>query len=238
MKKNSIGKYLLFAGMGMSALFTQNSYAQTLTVKVDNLTNGIYFTPILVATHPSATHIFELGQAASTSLQAMAEGGNISMLTADLGGVNATITAANTSPLGPGKSTTTTAFTPTAGNTNLSIAGMMLPTNDGFIGMDDMSIPTAAGTYTYYLNAYDAGTEANNELVNGGGAPGVLGIPACPATNCGTGGTGVAAADTNTVVHIHRGALGDTNSAGGVSDLDSTMHRWLNPVARVTITVN
>ena len=44
-------------------------------------------------------------------------------------------------------------------------------------------------------------------------------------------------ADANTTVHIHRGALGDTDAAAGVSDLDSRVHRWLNPVIRVTITV-
>ena len=61
----------------------------------------------------------------------------------------------------------------------------------------------------------------------------------------GTGGTGVGAQIVNGEiedgedgpVHIHRNALGDTDSAAGASDLDSTVHRWLNPVARVVITV-
>jgi len=47
-----------------------------------------------------------------------------------------------------------------------------------------------AGTYTFYLDAYDAGTEVNNEIVNGAGAPGQLGIPADPQANNGTGATG------------------------------------------------
>ena len=46
-----------------------------------------------------------------------------------------------------------------------------------------------------------------------------------------------ASADTNKMIHIHRGILGDTNTSGGVSDLDSRVHRWLNPVARITVTV-
>ena len=38
-------------------------------------------------------------------------------------------------------------------------------------------------------------------------------------------------------VHIHRNALGDSDPTGGASDLDSSIHRWLNPVARVVVTV-
>ncbi len=115
---------------------------------------------------------------------------------------------------------------------------MMLPTNDGFVGLDSWEIPTTAGTYTIWLNAYDAGTEANNELIaDGSGAPGTPGIPAAPGGNAGMNGTGLTDAQSNANVHVHRGALGDDNLAGGASDLDNTVHRWLNPVAKVTITV-
>ena len=100
-----------------------------------------------------------------------------------------------------------------------------------------MTIPEEAGTYVWHLNAYDAGTEANDEQLTGGGAPGAAGIPADPGGQAGTNGTGVAAADTNPNVHIHRNVLGDTDPTGGESDLDSTVHRWLNPVVRVIVTV-
>jgi hypothetical protein len=32
--------------------------------------------------------------------------------------------------------------------------------------------------------------------------------------------------------------LGDTDPFGGISDLDSTVHRWQNPVAEVIIEVH
>ena len=109
------------------------------------------------------------------------------------------------------------------------------------------------------LHAYDAGTELNDELnstrtditeagtgnaLGGYGLPGVAGVGASPVA-VGVGGTGVGAVvsageiedGTDGPVHIHRGILGDTSLTGGASDLDSTAHRWLNPVARVTITV-
>ncbi len=115
---------------------------------------------------------------------------------------------------------------------------MMLPTNDGFVGLNSWKIPTEAGTYTINLNAYDAGTEQNNELVvEGSGAPGTPGIPAAPGGDAGTGGTGILSGDTNTSIHIHPGSLGDDDLEAGNSDLSNTVHRWLNPVAQLTVTV-
>ena len=123
-------------------------------------------------------------------------------------------------------------------NDALSVVAMLLPTNDAFAGLNSVNIPMAAGTYEFLLPAFDSGTEANDELVTGGGAPGVAGIPADPGGLTGTGGTGAATTDANTTVHIHRNTLGDTDATGGSSDLDSRVHRWLNPVVRVVVTVN
>ena len=50
-------------------------------------------------------------------------------------------------------------------------------------------------------------------------------------------GTGIMDSSNNEKVHIHPGVLGDTDMNGGASDLDSRVHRWLNPVARVTVIV-
>ncbi len=36
-------------------------------------------------------------------------------------------------------------------------------------------------------------------------------------------------------VHIHRGVMGDDDLDGGISDLDSSLHRWDGPVARIVI---
>ena len=167
----------------------------------------------------------------------MAECGDISGLVTDLGSNADVMENPAMGLLAPAGSTTTMLNTQ-AGHTHLSLVAMILPTNDAFVGLDAMTIPTTAGTYTYYLNAYDAGTEANNELLDTNGcAPGMAGIPAMPGSGYGTGGSGVSAADTNTMVHIHRGVLGDTNPNGGASDLDSTIHRWQNPVAKVVVTV-
>lgn len=208
-----------------------------MRIEVTNLTNAIYFTPLLISAHSPEAHMFQVGTTASTSLQAMAEGGDISSLDTDLAslGANNVVDPAN-GLLAPGASTHTT-FMAGRHNRFLSLVAMLLPTNDGFVGLDAIRIPKKRGTYTYYLNGYDAGTEANDEIINGGGSPGTPGIPADPGGNSGTGGGGVTGADNNTAVHVHRGIVGDTDDTGGASDLSSAVHQWINPVAKVVITI-
>ena len=87
------------------------------------------------------------------------------------------------------------------------------------------------------MNGYDAGTEVNDEIidtVNGGADDG---IPAAPGMDAGTGASGVTDMEANQTVHIHRGNTGDTSLTAGISDVDSRIHRWLNPVAKVVVTV-
>lgn len=226
---------ILGAAIAVASIQTQ---AQQLDIKITNLTQGIYFTPFLVAAHNADGKLFTVGAQASTNLQMMAEGGDISGLSSDLNAISADI---NENPaeglLAPAMSTSLMLDT-SDGNHYLSIVSMLLPTNDGFVGLNSWMIPEEPGTYTIDLNAYDAGTEANDEVVNGGGAPGMPGIPVDPSGHGGTGASGVTDMESNTMIHIHRGSLGDDDMSGGKSDLNNTVHRWLNPVARITVTVN
>ena len=215
-----------------------SAQAADVSVKLTNLTHGIYFTPFMVAAHGSGTDLFEPGEAASQSLKQMAECGDLSGVEADLNAVGADL-AKNPAggALAPGTATTAT-LTTSDGNDRLSLVAMLLPTNDGFVGLDSKAIPAEAGSHTYYLDAWDAGSEANNELLaTGGCAVGTLGIPADPGGSAGSGGSGVTTSENNGTVHVHRGTLGDTNASGGSSDLDSTLHRWQNPVLKVEVTL-
>ena len=232
-------KKTLCAAALAASLAAAPAKATDFDVTITNLSNAIYFTPFLAVAHPDGTNLFATGQPASASLQAMAEGGDISGLEADVTALGATVVANPAGGLlGPTGSTTFNMNTDGTSNDRLSIVAMLLPTNDAFAGLNAIEIPTEPGTYTFNVNAYDAGTEANDEIVNGGGAPGTPGIPADPSGLSGTGGTGAAGPDANPNVHIHRGSLGDTDPTGGISDIDSRAHRWLNPIIRVTVTVN
>lgn len=232
-------KYLLAMAAISSLIAAPTASAVDFDVEIANITHGIYYTPFIAVAHTPENYLFRSGQPASANLQAMAEGGDISGLITDAQTNGSTYVA---NPAGgllpPANSTSFNMNTDGTNNTRLSIVAMLLPTNDAFAGLGSITIPTEPGTYVYNVDAYDAGTEANDEIVNGGGAPGTPGIPAAPGGFAGTGGTGVAGADNNTNVHIHRGSIGDSDVNGGKSDLDNTVHRWLNPVVRVTITVN
>ena len=209
-------------------LFSATSQAQDLTITLTNLTHGIYFTPTIAGAHDSDTSIFTATEAASAELESLAEGGDTSGVYSLLSTAGADLVE-STGPLAPASSTDLV-LSNSESNSYLSVAAMMLPTNDAFIGLDSWEIPTEAGTYTVYLNAYDAGTEVNDELASS--IPNPAFVP-----TIGSGGTGVATELSNTNVHIHPGVLGDADETGGRSDFNSSLHRWLNPVAKLTVVV-
>jgi hypothetical protein len=123
-------------------------FAADMSVSVSNLTRGLYFTPLLVGAHQADSNLFTSGTAASSSLQMMAEGGNTSDLATDLTAINTTIIENPASGLlGPGASTISNINTDAAtNNTQLNVVAMMLPANDGFIGLNGITLPTTAGT--------------------------------------------------------------------------------------------
>jgi hypothetical protein len=231
--RNLLGSIALL--LSPAALAAEYDYS----IEVLNLTGGTYFTPLLVAAHPASTGLFTPGMPASANLRSMAEGGAIAPLAMDLMNAGAkTLENPAAGLLAPGASTRAVLQNLDAANNRLSIVAMLLPSNDGFVALNAMPLPTQKGTYTYWLNAYDAGTEANNEI-RGSGAPGQPGMPVPPPleSKVGTGGTGVVGAQAEGFVHIHRGVLGDLDMSAGTSDINAAQQRWLNPIARVTVTV-
>lgn len=221
----------------LASLLTGAVQAAEIDVQIVNNTGANLFTPLLVTTHAHSTTLFKTGEAASASLQAMAEGGNIAHLVSDLTAESAHIVENPAAGLLNAGEHTSTKIMTDPKNDSLTLLAMILPTNDGFIALNNWKVPKKPGVYKVMLNAYDAGTEANDEQITGGGAPGEAGIPGDPNGNSGTGGTGIVGAEAEGFVHIHRGVLGDTDASGGASDLDATKHRWLNPVATAIITV-
>lgn len=190
----------------------------TYHVTITNLTNAVIFTPILVASQRRAVPIFELGAPASEELTAIAEGGDISGLGATLEADPHVIDVQDSGgPLMPGASVTVV-VSAAHGAQRVSLASMLLPTNDGFIALDSVKAPRH-GSKTYFSPGYDAGTEPNDEWCMHIPGPICGGAGPSPGEN----------PDDEGYVHIHRGMQ-------GVGELSPALYDWRNPVAKITVT--
>lgn len=195
--------------------------AYTYRVTVENLSENQAITPVVSATHDGGFRLFRNGHAASNGIQQLAENGGVPVLAAELMANSSVSSVAviGSAPIAPGSHVSTVISTD-PGNRRLSLAAMLICTNDGFTGQSSMVLPHALGAErTYYANSFDAGTEINTE------AYADL-VPPCD----GLGGTGMSdpALAENGVVHPHPGISG-----GG--DLTYADHGWSDPVLRITI---
>lgn len=183
----------------------------TYEVTITNLTRGTLFTPVFVATHKKNKKMFELGEMASIEVANMAEGGDTSGLPSVLDTDNH---ASAGDLLHPGMSVTLMVEAG-KGEKYLSVASMMLPTNDGFIAVNGVRLPKDGRTRTVMSPGYDAGSEPNDELC--------VSIPSCsgPSGAFSPGGG-------EDYVHIHAGIH-------GIGDLVAADHDWRNPAAKITI---
>ena len=188
---------------------------RTYAVSITNVTRGIMFTPILVATHQAGQRLWNLGQPASAALAIIAESGNTGPLAAMINATPKASTAASSGRLEAGK-TVTVNVTSLGDSNTLSVAAMMLPTNDGFIGVTNVPLPKDKEVLTYLSNGHDAGSEPNDELCAN-----------IPGPTCGGQG-GSPDAGGEGFVHIHAGIH-------GIGDLDAHEYDWRNPVARITV---
>jgi len=195
----------------------QVSYEVTIT----NLTRGQSFTPILVASHQDGLHLFALGEPASSELATLAEEGNTGPLESLLLANPAVKDTAVSSGLtGPGQ-TATVVVKGEAGFNRLSLAAMLIPTNDAFFALDNMAAPRGEHTLTLYSPAYDAGSERNDELC--------ASIPGPNFAECGgPGGGGQPSGGEEGYVHVHAGMH-------GIGDFDVATRDWRNPVAKIDI---
>ncbi len=105
----------------------------------------------------------------------------------------------------------------------LSVAGMLVSTNDAFVGLDGFAVPfglfSSSRRMIVNADAYDAGSEANTESCSH--------IPGPP---CGSPGVRVTDGAEG-FVHVHRGIQ-------DIAELDASTKDWRNPVARINIQRN
>jgi len=198
-----------------------DGHTRIYRVTVENLTQNQSFTPGVVATHSRDVRVFRPGRAASKGLQQLAENGGVPVLAEELGGVAGVsdVQVAGAEPIAPGESVEVL-ISADPGAWRLSLAAMLICTNDGFAGVSKIGLPGHLGrTNVTYGIAYDAGTEINTESY-------VDLVPPCD----GLGQTGESnpSLAQNGVVRRHRGIKGH-------ADLTKADHGWDDPVVKVTV---
>ena len=197
----------------------------TFEVTITNLTKGQTFTPQLLTTHKRGIHLFEAGAPASLSLELLAEAGDTAPLSADLSSYGAKVADIQTVPglLPPGASVTAT-ITASPRHRFLSMAAMLIPTNDTFVAADSIRLPWR-GTVAYTGIAYDAGTEANDQ--NCLNMPG----PRCPGGEAHSPGPNVG---DEGFVYVSNG-FHALPAEKGADVLGPAQYDWRNPVARIAV---
>ncbi|MBN4080162.1 spondin domain-containing protein [Beggiatoa alba] len=186
-------------------------------VTITNISHGEFFTPVMVASHKKGVKLFKLGEPASTALEDMAESGNTNPLKDSLLSSGQVLDVAQaTAALPPGKSVTLKVRM-SKRYSYISVASMLVPSNDAFIALNGMYVGNAKAPVTVYSPAYDAGSELNDELC--------VSIPG-PGFVCRGEGTNLETGEG--YVHIHPGIQ-------GIADLDKARFDWRNPTAKITI---
>jgi len=188
-------------------------------VSVTNLTYSQPLSPIALITHEDDFSGWSIGEAASTALETLAEGGDNSSFAA-LDGVD--MSTSGNGVLLPG-AMESMEISAEGSATYITISSMLVNTNDAFTGVTglDLAALEVGESLSFYLPVYDAGTEANSELA--GSIPG-------PAD----GGEGYnAARDDVDFVARHPGVVGQED--GYAESVLSAAHKFDSPVAMVTI---
>lgn len=196
------------------------SGSSRLEITVTNLTRGQQFTPILVATHKRGIKIFEAGQPASSQLATLAEEGDtgpLSVLLSSNPNVRSVVTGSGLT--NPGQSTTIV-IDRRGRFPRISVAAMLIPTNDAFFSVTDVSGPRSQGEVVLYSPAYDAGSERNDEQCGS--------IPGPSFNECGGAGGGGRIGQGEGFVHIHAGIH-------GIGSFKPSNRDWRNPVAKIVI---
>ncbi|MFT6270724.1 MAG: hypothetical protein ACJAVV_003563 [Alphaproteobacteria bacterium] len=209
------------------------------SVIVTNLTHGQPMAPLAIVVHEPGYYLFAAGQTATEGLENLAEGGSPAMLIGEAQDSVQFLDAVNSAGInGPGGTIdVTTVLVPELDmdNVRLSVATMLVDTNDGFAGINakDISNMEIGESRTFMAPVWDAGTEANSETA--ATMPG-------PAGGGGdAAGFDVARDDLVDTVRIHAGVVTKENAADpsmeglSTSILDQS-DRFDNPAAKIVIT--
>lgn len=216
--KTSLAWTVILSSLVLSACgssINEKKYKVTLT----NVTANQPLSPATIILHKSAYHLFQPGQMASVALEHLAEGGSNQEIFDEASADGAFVeSASGTGIIPPGGSETIDLNVDDTTDLNISVATMLVNTNDAFAGRGSSKIASLkkGESFSMHVPIWDAGTEANTEA--SGSMPG-------PAD----GGEGFNASrngDANFVA-IHQGVV--TNADGLATSVLGESHRFNNP---------
>lgn len=205
-------------------------------VTIVNLTTGQPFSPGVVVTHTAQADVYEVGQEASGGVKMIAEAGDPNPAGKELqgrAGIDHVMAfLRGISPMNVplprfyppnAPNALTVRVTASPGADRLSVVTMLTCTNDGFTGVDAVTLPTDFNAVAFTNQAYDARAEVNNErsefIVDPCfAAPGPIRRPPDGNQNAPESGA----------IVTHPGIQGS-------ADLRPEAHAWESPVVRVII---
>ena len=214
---------------------TASNYDRNATYKITiyNLTAGQALTPPVIATHTRRANVFSVGEEANDGVVQIAENGDLSVLISALAGNNNVKDyVVGDAPIVPAHDPGGSGFGGSASfeikasrkARFISFVSMLICTNDGFTGIDTVSLPHRKKTL--YAAAYETRTEQNTEdfadIV-----PPCQGLIGVGSDDAGTGMSNPQIAEDGVVIP-HPGVVGD-------NDLDSRVHDWADPVVKIVI---
>jgi len=228
---------LALTAFSSTAAGASDEHLRTYRVTLTNLTGGQPFSPPVAATHRPGLHMFQVGHLATDQLAAIAQDGNETPMFKLFNGANGVTQAVDVGrPLTPhgrvvASFTDTVTFDITAHRGDrLSLATMLICTNDGFLGLDGVRLPDDEAR-TFFLVGWDAGRENNTErqqdIVEPCSVLGPVVLPGVHPSPNHDSGPGLTTTPPEPI-HLHPGIT-------GVGDLTPALHNWKNPVARVSI---
>ncbi|MEO7868263.1 MAG: spondin domain-containing protein [Candidatus Eisenbacteria bacterium] len=213
---------MLLMMMTVASALADPAGTMTYRITVENLTPARgggasqVLSPSLVLLHDGRANLFTVGQRANQSVIDVAEDAIGSTGIAAYNGDNGVgFVGFLGSPILPGQSQSFEVSAPARFH-QLSLASMLVNTNDAFTGLD--AVQLTGGSNVYMTQAYDAGSEVNDQLR--ANIPG----PCC-------GDTGRHGTDESEVIRHHLGIL------PGVGDLVPETWGWPtgSAVARITV---
>ncbi|MDH5485235.1 MAG: spondin domain-containing protein [Gammaproteobacteria bacterium] len=191
------------------------------SITITNLTHNQPFSPVAGVLHAAGFKAWQTGEVASDALEKLAEGGDASGLLAMQQDSPQYHAAA---PLFAGETMTFQLMADSDEQDRLTLATMLINTNDAFSGINAMELDVMGHGHTQVVYGYalDAGTEANTELAGSIPGPADGGEGYNPERN-----------DVTSKVTNHGGVVSQQD--GHMDSVLSESHRFDGPVMRVEI---